>query len=96
MKRKGLTDTFDDCLPGTKFHQPAAVAPGAPAMECSKRVLFTTFQDTEPNDAITPCYYETFIKGSSSENVVFSHEVHDAFRDVDIEVNRSTFFPTGF
>ncbi|CAK8994475.1 unnamed protein product [Durusdinium trenchii] len=70
--------------PGTIWCAAAELDSSSELQNCRESEV----QDTEPNDAITPCYYETFIKGSSSENVVFSHEVHDAFRDVDIEVNR--------
>jgi len=33
------------------------------------------------------CYFETYIKGSTSDQTVFRADVHEAYRDVDIEVN---------
>jgi len=33
------------------------------------------------------CYWEMYIKGSKMENTVFRADVHESFRDVDIEVN---------
>ncbi|CAK9095833.1 Uncharacterized protein SCF082_LOCUS45001 [Durusdinium trenchii] len=56
--------------PGTIWCAAAELDSSSELQNCRESEV----QDTEPNDAITPCYYETFIKGSSSENVVFSHE----------------------
>ena len=53
------------------------------------RWALSWLEDTQPDDAITPCYYESFIKGSQSDNTVFMMEVPTAFRDVDVEVNRT-------
>jgi hypothetical protein len=36
----------------------------------------------------TPCYFETFIKGSATDSTVFRSDVHTQFRNVEIEVNR--------
>eukprot|EP00438_Fugacium_kawagutii_P000297 Skav205258 [mRNA] locus=scaffold1841:79647:81160:- [translate_table: standard] len=46
-------------------------------------------RDTEPDDAVAPCYYESFIKGSQFDDTVFSVEVANGFWDVDVEVNRT-------
>ncbi len=57
-------------------------------MRRDRRAL-SWLEDTQPDDAITPCYYESFIKGSQSDNTVFMMEVPTPFRDVDVEVNRT-------
>merc|ERR1719271_1892509 len=46
-------------------------------------------KESELQDSSTSayCYYETYIKGSTSQNTVFRADVHEAYRDVDIEVN---------
>ena len=48
-----------------------------------------SLEDIQPDDAITSCYYESFIKGSQSDDTVFRMEVPQAFRNVDVEVNRT-------
>jgi len=35
-----------------------------------------------------PCYFETFIQGSSGDSTVFTAPVHTAFRDVDINIDK--------
>ena len=55
--------------------------------------------DVQESDAQAPCFFETMIKGSSAApdssnygsanyTTTFRADVHEAFRSVDIEVNR--------
>ena len=36
----------------------------------------------------SPCYFETYIKGGTSDSTVFRSDVHVAYQDVKISVNR--------
>ncbi|CAE8610726.1 unnamed protein product [Polarella glacialis] len=67
--------------PGTIWCQAAELSSSSVTTYCKDGDL----QDT--NNA-NPCYYEDFIKGSSSDSTIFRADVHTAYRDVDIEVNK--------
>eukprot|EP00928_Gymnodinium_smaydae_P040215 TRINITY_DN27306_c0_g6_i1.p1 TRINITY_DN27306_c0_g6~~TRINITY_DN27306_c0_g6_i1.p1 ORF type:complete len:5181 (-),score=906.80 TRINITY_DN27306_c0_g6_i1:179-15013(-) len=65
--------------PGTVWC--AAVEPGTSATSCNE-------DDIQDTSATGPCYFERFIKGSVLHGTTFVAGVHEAFRDVDINVNR--------
>eukprot|EP00931_Biecheleriopsis_adriatica_P071269 TRINITY_DN4511_c0_g1_i3.p1 TRINITY_DN4511_c0_g1~~TRINITY_DN4511_c0_g1_i3.p1 ORF type:complete len:2354 (-),score=405.61 TRINITY_DN4511_c0_g1_i3:1928-8902(-) len=70
--------------PGTLWCAAAELDSSSTLNHCKESAV----QDTQPNVGLAYCYYETFIKGSRSDSTVFKADVHEPFRDIDIEVNK--------
>ena len=68
--------------PGTIWCQAAEVNGSA--------LTSTNCDETEVQDgnSAAACYFEDFVKGKLALNTVFRADAHEAFVDVDIEVNR--------
>jgi hypothetical protein len=77
-----LTLQLDE--PGTIWCQAVELDSSANAANCKNGGV----QNTQPNLMLSTCYFENYIKGSTTYGTVFRSEVHEAYRNYDIEVNK--------
>jgi hypothetical protein len=66
--------------PGTVWCSAASMEPGTS--------IFCKAADVQTTDSLAPCYLETFVKGLPQEGTVFRADIHNAFVDHEVEVNR--------
>jgi len=70
--------------PGTLWCAAAELDGSSIATNCKESAV----QDTEPDNSVTPCYYETFVKGSYAHSTTFRADVHAAYEAYTIAVDR--------
>jgi hypothetical protein len=67
--------------PGTVWCQAAELSTSTVTTNCKET-------DVVPSPSPSPCYFERFIKGDATYGTVFRAEVHEAYRDYEINVNK--------
>merc|ERR1719506_1288660 len=68
-----------------QLNEPGTLWCAATALSTGPYCSYSELQHYVASDS---CYFETYIKGRALDGTVFRADVHQAYRDVDIEVNR--------